>query len=374
MEKKSLHLKGLNGIRAIAALAVVVSHITLSLKEFNLDPYIFGVQENGAPKGLDLASYGVTLFFGLSGFLITFLLLLEKEKKEINIRHFYFRRILRIWPLYYSYMAICLVVMLITGLHIDISTLLFYIFFTPNIPFAFSLALPFLYQYWSIGVEEQFYLFWPVVIKKIKKLFVIILSFTILLVLLKFVFRYAVPEGDKSIVSIFLGITRFQSMMIGALGAILYYKKNAIFIKIASHKLTQTLAWLVIILLLFNKFHIASIIDNEIVTVVAVIIIIGQITEKNRLISLEGRVFDFLGKISYGIYIIHPLVIFVLAMCLKNLEMTSFAKYLLVYLSVVLATVLIAWLSYTYFENWFLKLKSEYAVIKTAASRNKADE
>jgi peptidoglycan/LPS O-acetylase OafA/YrhL len=372
--KKSLHLKGLNGIRAIAALAVVISHITLALKEFNLDPYIFGVQENGTPKGLDLASYGVTLFFGLSGFLITFLLLLEKEKKEINIRHFYVRRILRIWPLYYSYMAISLAVIAIIGLGIDLRTLLFYIFFAPNIPFAFGLTLPFLYQYWSIGVEEQFYLFWPVIIKKVKKIFTTILVLTILLVLLKVVFRYAMPGGEKSIVSIFLGITRFQSMMIGAMGAILYYQKNELFIKIVSHKLTQALAWLVIVLLLFNRFHVASIIDNEIVTVVAVIIIIGQITEKNRLISLEGRVFDFLGKISYGLYIIHPLLIFGFALLLKNVAMNAIAKYILVYVSVVLATVFIAWLSYTYFENWFLKLKSKYAVIKTAASREKDDD
>lgn len=357
----------------MAALAVVVSHITLSLKEFNLDPYIFGVQDNGNPKGLDLASYGVTLFFGLSGFLITYLLLLEKEKKEINIRHFYFRRILRIWPLYYFYMAICLIVIAYNGLDFNAETLFFYIFFAPNIPFALGTTLPLLYQYWSIGVEEQFYLFWPLVVKKVKRLFLIVLLLTALFILLKLIFRYILPGGENSTLSIFLGATRFQSMMIGAMGAILYYKQNSFFIKVVTNKITQAIAWVVIILLLFNRFHVASIIDNEIVTAVAVILIIGQITEKNRLINLEIKLFDFLGKISYGIYIIHPLVIFALASYLKNLKMDSWAKYILVYISVVLATVFIAWISYKYFEGWFLKLKSKYAVIKTAASRNKSE-
>src|SRR6478735_4462608 len=94
-----IHLKGLNGIRAIAALAVVFSHLGLSQLDFGIP----------TKNSIDLAGYGVSIFFSLSGFLITYLLLIEKERfGDIQIRQFYVRRILRIWPLYYFYLLITL--------------------------------------------------------------------------------------------------------------------------------------------------------------------------------------------------------------------------------------------------------------------------
>ena len=89
---KEIYLPGLNGIRAIAAIAVVISHITVRNKDFGLNPFVFGFFENGTPRGLDLAGYGVSMFFTLSGFLITYLLLHEKKKQLIDIKKFYFRR------------------------------------------------------------------------------------------------------------------------------------------------------------------------------------------------------------------------------------------------------------------------------------------
>ena len=73
MEKNIFHLKGLNGIRAIAALSVVLSHTLLGLEYFGL---------KNIDGGWNFANYGVTMFFTLSGFLITYLLL--KEKKTFN--------------------------------------------------------------------------------------------------------------------------------------------------------------------------------------------------------------------------------------------------------------------------------------------------
>lgn len=62
MKDKPIYFPGLNGLRAIASIAVVISHITLGLKEFNLDPFIFGALQDGKPKGLFLAGYGVSIF------------------------------------------------------------------------------------------------------------------------------------------------------------------------------------------------------------------------------------------------------------------------------------------------------------------------
>lgn len=145
-ENKSIHLPGLNGLRAIAALSVMWSHVF---------QYTFG---NWGIKGcaLPVVADGVTLFFVISGFLITYLLLNEqKESNRVSIPKFYIRRILRIWPIYYLYLVIALTV---TSTWND-PCIWYYIFFGANIPFVLSIGIWPIVHYWSIGVEEQFYMF-----------------------------------------------------------------------------------------------------------------------------------------------------------------------------------------------------------------------
>ena len=118
-------------------------------------------------------AFGVDLFFTLSGYLITGLLLRERERTgDINLKAFYARRTLRIWPLYYFSLILALLlswipVSLISAppFLIDVfapirpSTYFFMAIFLYN--FNSHLPLPFMVHLWSISVEEQFYLFWP---------------------------------------------------------------------------------------------------------------------------------------------------------------------------------------------------------------------
>lgn len=92
---KAIHLPGLNGLRAIAALSVVIAHSTQEgISDFGL-PWLFNIP---------LAGYSVTLFFVISGFLITYLLVNEFDRTDtVNVGKFYVRRILRIWPIYYLF-------------------------------------------------------------------------------------------------------------------------------------------------------------------------------------------------------------------------------------------------------------------------------
>ncbi len=94
-----LHLPNLNSIRFIAALLVIFSHIEL-YREF------MGQESLIAIMGI-FAGFGVDVFFALSGFLITYLLIIENKKcGKIHIGHFYVRRTLRIWPAYYIHITI----------------------------------------------------------------------------------------------------------------------------------------------------------------------------------------------------------------------------------------------------------------------------
>ncbi|MBL0154230.1 MAG: acyltransferase [Chitinophagaceae bacterium] len=368
--KKAVYLPGLNGLRAIAALAVVISHITLGLAGFGLDNKLFGTDRDGHGSGLPLAGHGVTIFFTLSGFLITFLLLKEKEVHPIKIKDFYIRRILRIWPLYYLYFLISLATILIYGLPYTSASIPFYIFLAANVPTILDQALPLLTHYWSLGVEEQFYLFFPQLARlNNKKLLKITLVLICALIGLKFGFWLLYKKTGQEIPYVAMGITRFHTMLIGVAGAILYYYKNQKFLQVTTHIITQGMAWGVVLLIGLNKFHIASFINGEIVSVFTVILIMGQITKRNNIINLENKVCDFIGKISYGIYVIHPILIFYFSKLLGNLK-DNFANYLFVYLLITTATILMAYLSYEYYEKWFLKLKTRFATVKSASTKD----
>lgn len=173
---------------------------------------------------------------------------------------------------------------------------------------------------------------------------------------------------DHTFLERFIHTTRFHSMIIGGLGAILFFRRNKSFIKCFNNMIIQLIAWGVIFLSAINRFHIASLIDQEIISVVALILIIGQICITNRIVNLENRVFDYIGKISYGIYIIHPLVIFLLSKVI-TFNNNLLTNYFLVYGLVFLITILISDLSYRYFEKYFLNLKKKYVVVKSTSSK-----
>jgi peptidoglycan/LPS O-acetylase OafA/YrhL len=374
MSAPPIHLSGLNGIRAIAAFGVLIFHTTVSLDSFGLDPYIFGRNSDGQPRGTLLGGFGVSMFFALSGFLITFLLLKEKQLGEINIKHFYIRRLLRIWPLYYLYLAIALITCVVFQVSFIPANVIFYVFLLANIPYIFGFSVPLIAHYWSIGVEEQFYSFWPWLISKSRNVLGMTTALVVALVVLKIGLRlYDIKyhAGGQSWPYEVLHVTRFQCMLVGSAGAILFFEENTLFRKIANHRVVQFFSWAAIVLVAVNKFHIASFIDNEIICCLTVFIIVGQILKSNRLINLDTPVFDFLGKISYGIYVLHPLVIFYLSKAVRFETQSSFVGYVFIFSLVILTTIFTSYLSFQFFEKRFLEAKGPFTHVASSASKTK---
>jgi len=362
----SIYLKGLNGIRAIAALGVLLSHINLALENFNVLNYsLFGFNSEGKHLSYILGRHGVTMFFVLSGFLITFLLLKEIDKADkINVKAFYVRRILRIWPLYFLYFGLCILFLYIFQDEIPpVTTLLYYIFFLANIPFIGGFANHLFAHLWSIAVEEQFYLFWPHIFKFKDKFLKII----VFLIIFQGIVRVALwGLFPHSFIATLSSVNRFDCMMIGGLGAILIYKNSKI-IKIFSQKYAQIIAWLVVFSMVFNFFRIyASVVEFWIVSLVTVVIIIGQITDKNKVINLENKFFNFFGVLSFGIYVYHPLVIYLLEKSSFLLKVENeFYRGIILYLSVIVITTMISWISYNYIESRFLRFKDKFQIVKS---------
>jgi peptidoglycan/LPS O-acetylase OafA/YrhL len=367
IKNKAIHLRGLNGLRAIAAIAVVISHISLALPEFGLIP-IFA-DSKGNPLGIYMASYGVTIFFALSGFLITFLLLKEKEKQEIHIKHFYIRRILRIWPLYYLYLLICLAVYFIFDISFNYLCIPFYVFLAANFAMIANAMLPLVAHFWSIGVEEWFYLFWPWVAKvNNRELLKISFLFVVLFYLLKVIFYYLQSKYPVfSIGVIAMGVNRFHIMIIGCIGAILYYN-NSKWITYFTSLTTQFLCWFILFLAALNIFHVSSaLIDHEVIGIVTVLIIFSQITRVNMVIDLDKKIFIFIGKISFGIYVIHPLLIFLLMKSIGTFKDSSIVNYFTVYSLVIILTIALPYISYNFYEKKFILFKDRFAKIKSRA-------
>ena len=144
-------LPGLDGLRAIAVLLVIFHHLC--------SQGTFG-QWPGVAEVLKRGSFGVQIFFVLSGFLITWLLLGEEARHgRISLGRFYFRRALRILPPALLYIAVMFVLTLAGILAIGRRDFLYSLFFIRN---AYGVGGdPQLAHYWSLAVEEQFYLTWP---------------------------------------------------------------------------------------------------------------------------------------------------------------------------------------------------------------------
>jgi peptidoglycan/LPS O-acetylase OafA/YrhL len=246
----------------------------------------------------------------------------------------------------------------------------FYVFLTANVPFILQNTIRFLTHYWSLGVEEQFYAWWPWVVKKSKNVFQASLIFFCILFLAKIVARILDIRLNHGNVGYFyeaLHETKFDCMLIGALGAILYFRKDTLFMKLTDNYPAQIISWSVLMLVATNKFQTLSVMNHEVISLVTLTIIIGQIGIRKRIINLENRFMDFIGKISYGIYIYHVLIIFYLSRFLHATSRDSAGWYLLIFLSVMIISVVVSYFSYHYFEKKFLQLKQKFTVIQNQA-------
>jgi peptidoglycan/LPS O-acetylase OafA/YrhL len=148
-------IRSLDGLRALAIGLVIFSHVAT-------------VQGSPIPDSffsrIDLGNLGVRVFFVISGFLITMLLVREKEQTgTIGLRNFYLRRTLRIFPPYYVFLGVCLAATAIGWIAMSPGDFLHSVLYISNYRWLSAdtwLSYP-LGHTWSLAIEEQFYLIWP---------------------------------------------------------------------------------------------------------------------------------------------------------------------------------------------------------------------
>lgn len=376
MKDSNIHLPGLNGLRFFSALAVILSHIELLKMAFG-----FHHQWNH-PIFFYLGGIGVYFFFVLSGFLITYLLLKEKEQTaNIDIKKFYIRRILRIWPLYYLITIIGFFILpdfseikisyLEHSFHLNYyPMLIFYLLILPNIATAIYGHVPHIGHLWTIGVEEQFYIIWPIFIKKFtdnlipsitKLIFAII--FIKAIILFSFPFLLKDFHAILYIKEFFAGF-KIESMAIGSIGAYLLWSNHKI-LHLLFNPFIHALAWLLIPLLIFFTPSFIQDANHLIYSTAFITIILNISSNKKSFIKLENPILNFFGKISYGIYMYHFMIIPIIIYFLKKnqININSLIGNIYLYSLSILLTLLIASISYYFFEKPFLNIKNKFSII-----------
>lgn len=381
-------MKGLNAFRCFAALGVFVHHVE-DLKHYS------GFQSIGQFKGIHtLGGNSVTAFFVLSGFLLTYLLMKEKnETQTVHLTYFYQRRLLRIWPLYFFtillykgffiHLPLNIIDTLeqvaqtnaaINPLQISISPIvewLMFLGFLPHVAMAFGASI-FPAHVWSIGVEEFFYLIWPIIILKSnhypKTFLKVIGGYLVLVVVASGIFLWtrsqddigATPKILANFFYSFLFLERISCMAIGALAAyVVLYKKNK-YLSLVKSKTIFTLSIILLLIMSYQGF-ILPILSNELYSLLFAVIIL-HISQSNHayLRFTEHKSLVFLGKISYGIYMFNPLTIMLSIEILNNLNTTKksiLLSYPIFYALSFLITLLFSFISYKYLEKPFLRLK-----------------
>lgn len=379
-----VYFKNLDGLRFFAALMVILQH-TSDYKSFAVPGYS-DVFRNYLSE---LGGYGVTLFFVLSGFLISYLLFAEKEKNgTVDIKNFYLRRILRIWPLYFLYgiLIIFTVDFLFSKLGTVVDTpelvnLLYLATFTVNFQMIFT---PFnkgiVEILWSVCIEEQFYAIWPWIVKWFfKNMKAVILSF-IIIGIASSAIMYHLNAADiikSSFYPVyFFPLCRFTHFGVGILAAWLLFNKS-IQNKVRGIIASKTLQITVFVSAFILSFQIIvlpkilSVYLFDFIPAALFAFIILAASGSHFIFNFDNKVLRVLGTYSYGLYIIHPAVGQLLIAVFKKWVPNGFFAYDVLFpLTVTLCTIILAAISYEFYEKHFLRLKQKFTVIKNKPVEN----
>lgn len=362
---RKTHLPGLDSLRFIAAMFVVIGHIPLNQTSVGLPVYSTGTF-------FYRGSTAVSFFFALSGFLISYLLLDEhRATGTVNVARFYLRRVCRIWPVYFVVVLFGLLFYnwILPALNVDypveyspLVALGLYVFFLPNLMNSLYTVGGILNPSWSIGVEEQFYLAWAPAFRRFSHRFGT-LCWTVLLLSGTLFVANTYGLFGSGWESRFIFQLRFHYMAAGGLCAWWLHTRGERFTDLSVFRSR----WLqgALFLLLADYYLVSfvpwSVIGGEAMQLVLYPWLIVCVAANPRnVIRLDNRLFDYFGKISYGIYMFHMIVVYATsALFLKTSwwrghEGLYFVAY---YVLAVGGTLLVAHLSFLYFERPFLKLK-----------------
>lgn len=362
------HFAGLDSLRFYAAFLVLIGHIPMNQASVGLpDPNYGAIFYRGQPA--------VSFFFTLSGFLITYLLLDEHRRTgTISIRNFYVRRMLRIWPLYFLVIGFGLTFYKVILPRLGIyhaaeysvwTAIVLYVLFLPNLVNSLYKAGGILNPTWSIGVEEQFYLFWAPLIKRFHHRVPQLCLAILVLSLAAFAFNHINPFELREMQNFLLQL-KFHFMAAGGLCAWMLYSRpgQILGFPIFRYRFVQWLFALLLLEYLFVGTPRHWFIEESLQVVLYSWLIVDVAANPRRLVRTKARATEWLGEISYGIYMYHMVVVYATSWYFKatNWWQGNLVLYVTTYYAMAVGmTILLAYVSHRFFERPILRLKPRFS-------------
>ncbi|MBE8189821.1 MAG: acyltransferase [Candidatus Thioglobus sp.] len=350
-----LYFKHLDSLRFYAVFLVIFAHIF----------QIWTWQENTVLL-FPMGSLGVMIFFVLSGFLITKILLAidENEPFQVSFKNFYARRSLRIFPIYYLYL---LIIFIFNLENIHQAGLMPWAYLTNIYIFNNDTWLNANSHLWTLSIEEQFYIIWPFLILTLKNNYRFLLGLFATIIAISIASRVYLTLENYSIspqIEVFT-LANLDSLALGGLFALLYQKNSK---RLKTYALPMIaggilgyyiFAWMKIMFgwqVLFwsvGKFFIVIFAGG--------LVLFALFSKTNKQNILHNKITIHLGKISYGLYLYHNIIV-------AHYDKIANFFFIPVGDSIVVKIILslfftigIAQISFVIIEKPLLKLKAKFA-------------
>jgi peptidoglycan/LPS O-acetylase OafA/YrhL len=317
-------------------------------------------------------AYGLDLFFTLSSFLITDLLMREwVESGRIGLRNFYIRRALRIWPLYFVFLLITVLIVphILPEDQFGTIYLVSFALFSGNwgcvvsgIPF--SVASPL----WSISVEEQFYIVWPLLLmvfgfNRVRQVAFVLFGIALLA-------RYALALHGATDAAVWCNtLVRLDTIAYGAILAVTLRGRVPQIASIVRLVMCgiAVLLWLLIARYL-SQDGFSSLVTYPLSAIASVTLLVATLRKDAGVLNYAPFSWlVYLGKISYGLYVFHLLALTMMSKVLSipvvDIPLNFERRFILAFI----LTVISAALSYRFLERPFLKLKRRFSQVPSVS-------
>lgn len=373
-------IPGLDVLRGAAVIAVVIFH-GFANSGYHGKP--------SAPSTIfvtlaELGKLGIYLFFNLSGFLITSILLRQREKPRFY-RNFYVRRALRILPAYLLMLFVLKISGLITWWFVAACVL-----FVANMAKLMHASATEYGVFWTLAVEEQFYLLWPTLVHRLRRtrtLLIAILAGCALAPVLRIVLSL------HNIGTFLLLPTNMDALLYGSLCALLLEcgvihtgNIRRIVVVLFATGLVLLLPYVYVSCFLVESSPRFWAVWDAFGRFVPFCLFIGAVLlsvqqaqlHDRKARSPAARLFSFFGYVSYGLYLVHPLIFrlydHIFLQTSLGASRTRFSMLFARFVTVGCVSLLLATLSRRYFEQLFLARKKELAPYASPALARRADD
>lgn len=343
------HFGSLDGLRFLCITAVIWHHL----------PLWFELQDLSVL--FTRGHVGVDFFFVLSGFLITTLLLREEAKTgRFSLRGFYWRRALRIIPIYFFVVSLAAAyAILVNGRTDQIEILPYYYLFLSN--FLVPEDIGFLAPTWSLAMEEQYYLIWPMLLLLLPRRWIGPVLVGLIAVNVAGVLGAFTPLGITGIEAGPLYIaqtgTTYAPILLGSLAAVLLHSPGW-FARLAPALALKPAPWLCLGALVLALTTLPTILEgwpNLLVHLLMTLSLMSLVVREDNGMApvMKLRPIERIGQISYGIYLYHLIALAVVSKLFVMLGLSGLG-WGWVFLPYYALAIAMAEISFRTLEAWFL--------------------